>query len=403
MARRAPRVLTPSDLGAETLGRVHVGGRVVQAGAGTLTLADAFGLVHAEGRTLAALPGEILVLRGVYDGKRLTGASVVERATGEEPRATGDFARLAFGERGRNLRFRSVALAAVRDYFAAERFLEVATPFRVRAPGVDANVDALRAEGGFLITSPELHMKRLLVGGMPRIFEVARVSRADESGTLHEPEFTLIEWYRAFADPPAIRADTEALVARVARAISGKDRLVTPDGRSLSTRRPFPCLSVREAFRRYAGVKDASALAERDEARYFELLVGRVEPALAEFDRPVFLCDYPRSQAALARISESDPSVGERFELYAGGVELSNGYGELTDAQEQEARFIAERDRRRAEKRRVYPLDRRFLAALREGMPRASGNALGFDRLLMLATGAKSIAEVTAFPARDAF
>jgi lysyl-tRNA synthetase class 2 len=401
MPTRPSRVLAPSDLGAGTRGRVRVGGRVVHAAPGSLTLADAFALVHVDGTKLDAAIGELLVVRGAYDGARITRARILERAPGAEPHAAGDFARLTFSERGRNLRQRAAALGAVREYFATERFVEVSTPFRVRAPGVDANVDALRAEGGYLITSPELHLKRLLVGGMPRIFEVARVSRADESGTLHEPEFTLLEWYRAFADQTEIRADTEALVARVARAVSGKDRLITPDGRTLSTRRPFPCLSVRDAFRRYAGVRDASALAERDEARYFELLVSRVEPALAAFDRPVFLCDYPRSQAALARLSADDPSVGERFELYAGGVELSNGYGELTDPVEQEQRFIAERDRRRSEKRRVYPLDRRFLASLREGMPRASGNALGFDRLLMLALGAKSIAQVIAFPVRE--
>jgi len=400
MPARPPRVLAPSDLGAGTSGRVFVGGRVVHADDASLTLADAFALVRVEGPALDASIGELLVVRGAYVGGRITRARIVERAAGAEPHADGDFARLTFSERGRNLRQRAMALAAVREYFAAEKFVEVATPFRVRAPGVDANVDALRAEGGYLITSPELHLKRLLVGGMPRIFEVARVSRADESGTLHEPEFTLLEWYRSFADQAEIRADTEAIVARVARAVSGKDRLITPDGRTLSTRRPFPSISVNDAFRRYANVRDASALAEHNEAHYFELLVSRVEPALATFDRPVFLCDYPRSQAALARLSPTDPSVGERFELYAGGVELSNGYGELTDPVEQERRFVAERARRRAEKRRVYPLDRRFLAALREGMPRASGNALGFDRLLMLALGAKSIADVVAFSAR---
>lgn len=399
MPARAPRVLAPSDLGAGTRGRVHVGGRVVQADDASLTLSDAFALVRVEGPALAASIGELLVVRGTFAGGRITRAHITERAAGAEPHAAGDFAHLTFSERGRNLRQRAAALTAVREYFATERFVEVSTPFRVKAPGVDANVDALRAEGGYLITSPELHLKRLLVGGMPRIFELARVSRADESGTLHQPEFTLLEWYRAFADQAEIRADTEALVARVARAVSGKDRLITPDGRTLSTRRPFPSISVNEAFRRYANVRDASALAERDEARYFDLLVSRIEPALATFDRPVFLCDYPRSQAALARLSPTDPSVGERFELYAGGVELSNGYGELTDPVEQEQRFVAERARRRAEKRRVYPLDRRFLAALREGMPRASGNALGFDRLLMLALGAKSIAGVIAFPA----
>jgi lysyl-tRNA synthetase class 2 len=264
---------------------------------------------------------------------------------------------------------------------------------------VDAHVDAFRAEGGFLITSPELAMKRLLVGGLPRIYQLSRVLRVDEAGTLHEPEFTLLEWYRAFSGYEAVLADTEALVREVARAASGRAELVTPAGKKLVLRGPFPRLSVREAFRKYARVSDAAELAASDESRYFELLVERVEPELARLDRPVFLLDYPLTQAALARPSPADPSVAERFELYAGGVELSNGYGELVDPVEQERRFRAERARRKTERRRVYPLDRRFLSALREGMPGAGGNALGFDRLLMLAAGAKSVAEVMAFPA----
>ncbi|HEX6764327.1 MAG TPA: amino acid--tRNA ligase-related protein, partial [Polyangiaceae bacterium] len=153
-----------------------------------------------------------------------------------------------------------------------------------------------------------------------------------------------------------------------------------------------------EAFRRWAGVRDASELAARDKDRYFELLVGRVEPKLAELPRPVFLCDYPITEAALARPSPKDPSVAERFELYVGGVELSNGYGELTDPVEQKRRFEAERAARKAQGRRTYPLDASFLEALGEGMPRAGGNALGLDRLIMLALGAKSVSEVIAFP-----
>jgi lysyl-tRNA synthetase class 2 len=241
-------------------------------------------------------------------------------------------------------------------------------------------------------------MKRLIVGGLPRIFELARVSRADEHGVLHEPEFTLLEWYRAFAGQDEIRADTELVIERVARALRGRPELVAPSGRVIDVRPPFSRLTVRDAFRRWAGVRDASRLARRNPDRFFELLVGRVEPRLARLPRPVFLCDYPITQAALARPSPSDPSVAERFELYVGGIELSNGYGELTDPVEQRKRFVAERKRRKAARRPAYPIDERFLAALREGMPRAGGNALGFDRLLMLALGAKSVQEVVAFP-----
>jgi lysyl-tRNA synthetase class 2 len=306
--------------------------------------------------------------------------------------------RFAWSSRGRNLLLRGRALAAIRAFFAERGFVEVATPFRVRAPGVDAHVDALRADGGYLITSPELHMKRLLVGGMPRVFELARVARAGELGALHEPEFTLLEWYRAFAGQEEIQADTERLVASVASSVRGRPEVVLPSGRIVPVKPPFSRISVRDAFRRWARVRDAARLAERDPDAYFELLVGKVEPGLAALERPVFLCDYPLSQAVLARPSPSDPTVAERFELYVGGVELSNGYGELTDAREQERRFRAESARRRAERRRTYPIDRAFLAALREGMPRAGGNALGVDRLIMLAAGARTVAEVVAFP-----
>src|SRR5690606_6132495 len=144
--------------------------------------------------------------------------------------------------------------------------------------------------------------------------------------------------------------------------------------------------------------RDVADLAASDEARYFELLVSRVEPALARLDRPVFLHDYPLTQAALARPCPDDPRFAERFELYAGGIELANGYGELTDPVEQRRRFVAERRRRQAEKRPVYPLNERFLAALVEGMPPSGGNALGVDRLIALALGAPDIRAVIAFP-----
>ncbi|HEX5099172.1 MAG TPA: EF-P lysine aminoacylase EpmA, partial [Polyangiaceae bacterium] len=353
------------------------------------------------GRGLDAKPGELVVVAGRLVRGSLRDAKLVERTRAPLPRGDGDLARFTLEGTAARLRERALVLAEIRAYFAEQSFLEVETPIRVRAPGVDAHVDAIASAGRYLITSPELAHKRLLVGGLPRIFELARVLRADERGPLHEPEFLLLEWYRAFAGVDAIRAETEALVVRVARRVRGRAELVAPGGRKLSLRRPFPRISVRDAFRRYAGIKDAVALAASDEARYFELLVGRVEPALAKLERPVFLVDYPLSQAALARPSARDPSVAERFELYAGGVELSNGYGELTDPVEQARRFRAERAARRAEGRRVYPTDQRFLRALREGMPQAGGNALGVDRLVMLVTGAARISDVVAFPSDE--
>ena len=391
-------VLAPSDVTRSSSGRATLGGRVLVGSPSGFVLGDAFARVMVSGKGLEAEPGELVVVSGRLVRGSLRDATLVERTRAPLPRGDGEVARFTLEGTATRLRERARVLAEIRAFFSEQSFLEVQTPIRVRAPGVDSHVDAIASAGRYLITSPELAHKRLLVGGLPRIFELARVLRADERGPLHEPEFLLLEWYRAFAGYEAILADTEALLVRVARRVRGSAELIAPGGKKLSLRRPFPRLSVRDAFRRYAGVKDAVALAASDEARYFELLVGRVEPALAKLDRPVFLVDYPLSQAALARPSVRDPSVAERFELYAGGVELSNGYGELTDPVEQARRFRAERALRRADGRRVYPTDQRFLRALREGMPNAGGNALGVDRLVMLVTGAARIGDVVAFP-----
>jgi len=340
----------------------------------------------------------LLIAGGRWTGKALEGARILEHQPCPAPRADGEFSRLALSAAGRALGARARALAVVREYFRGQGFVEVDTPLRVPAPGVDQHMDAVRAEDGYLVTSPEYHMKRLLVGGMPRIFQIGRATRRGERGTLHEPEFSLLEWYRAFAGQEDVLRDTEQIVARVVRALAGKARLTRAKGPSVDVRPPFPRLTIRDAFRRHAGVADAAELAQTDEDRYFEIYVERVEPALARLSRPVFLCDYPASQAALARRSPSDPSVAERFELYVAGVELCNGYGELTDPGEQRARILAERKRRHAERRPVYPIDEKFLAALGEGLPPSAGNALGLDRLVMLALGASGLSDVVSFP-----
>jgi lysyl-tRNA synthetase class 2 len=400
--RRVGRLpLAPSDLGARAAARVRleVGGRVLLASERELRLADAFATAVVVGLDPGRVKvGDLLVVSGVWNGTELVGARLVEHFPCPEPKASGDFARLSFRGVGPFLRARALALATLRAYFDAEGFLEVDPPARVRAPGVDLNVEALRAEEGWLVPSPELSLKRLLVGGVPRLYSLSHAFRRDEQGTLHEPEFLLLEWYRAFAGQEAVLVDTEALVLEVAKALTKKPHLHAPDGRKLDVRPPFPRVTVREAFKRFAEISDATDLAATDEDRYFRLLVDRVEPALARFDKPVFLCEYPLTQAALARPSPSDPRVAERFELYAGGVELCNGYGELVDPVEQRRRFVAERAERRAAGRRVYPLAARFIAALEEGMPPSGGNALGVDRLILLATGAKRISDVIPEP-----
>jgi lysyl-tRNA synthetase class 2 len=390
---RSSTPLAPSDLASVRANRrIRVAGRVLVARGRELDLADALGTVRVRCSAAPRLAeGDLATALGRWTGRAVVEAEITLDRRCPPPRGDGEFSRLAGSAVGRNLRARSRALEVVRRYFREQRFVEVDTPLRVPAPGVDLHMDAVRAEGGYLVTSPEHQMKRLLVGGLPRIFQVSRATRRAELGRLHEPEFVMLEWYRAFAGFEDVLHDTERIVARVVTALAGKPRTPGTGGRSVDVRPPF---------RRHAGIADAAELAASDEDRYFELLVDRVEPALARLPRPVFLCDYPASQAALARRSPADPAVAERFELYVAGVELCNGYGELTDPVEQRRRMLADSRRRRRERRPVYPIDEKFLAALSEGLPPSAGNALGLDRLILLALGAPSLAEVTAFPSQ---
>lgn len=355
-------------------------------------MADAFARVSVEMSEPAAVePGDLVVVSGRPAQKRLRDGILLSRQPCPTPTAGGEFYRSVFAGEAERLRDAARAAAAIRAFFVERGFIEVATPLRVPAPGVDFHVDAIAASGQYLITSPELEMKRLLVGGMPKIFQLARVARADEQGPLHAPEFTMLEWYRAFAGLEDVLLDTEQLVRSVVRSLAGEDDVFVLGSRKVNVAQPFERITVREAFARYAGIEDAAELAARDEDRYFELLVSKVEPALAERPRPVFLTHYPISQAALSRPHADDPSVAERAELYFGGVELCNAYGELTDPIEQRRRMADEAERRRASSRPVYPLDEPFLAALVEGMPPSAGNALGFDRLVMVATNRSEI------------
>jgi lysyl-tRNA synthetase class 2 len=325
---------------------------------------------------------------------------------------------------GERLRRRAVIAEALRGYFRAEGFLEVETPVMARSPGLDLHLHAFgvqypespvagvdqsglfpssRPPSGepvaYLITSPEYHMKRLLVGGVAKCFQLARCFRAGELGRRHEPEFTMLEWYRAWAPVAAMLRDTEAVV-RAAAAAGPTPGALSVGGAVVSLAEPFERLTVREAFARYApAAGDPIALAEKDEDRFFGVLVERIEPRLG-MERPTFLTRYPARLASLSRLAEDDPSVCERFELYVHGIELCNGFLELTDPVEQRARL--QRDQRERAERGlpVYPIDERFLSALEEGMPPSVGNALGVDRLIALVLGQGSIADVMAFPDR---
>ena len=294
---------------------------------------------------------------------------------------------------------RARLLTETRAFFASRGYVEVETPIAVPSPGLDFHLDAFEATGGktkrFLITSPEYQMKRLLVdhAGSPRIFQITRAFRAGELGDRHNPEFTILEFYRAHAGVEAIMRDTEQLVARLTGGT------VNVEGRTIDVRPPLARLSVAQAFERFANVDEDEMLrlANEDETTFFEKLAFVVEPALAKLDHGVFLVDYPTTQASLARKKPGDARYAERFELYVAGVELCNGFGELTDAAEQRARFLHDQAERKDKGKPVYPIDERFVEALERGMPPSGGNAIGLDRLVALACGTTSIKDVIAF------
>jgi lysyl-tRNA synthetase class 2 len=302
-----------------------------------------------------------------------------------------------------HLTLRARVFATVREFFATRAYLEVETPALVPSPGLDLHLDAFAVttpEGrhaGYLITSPEYQMKRLLCAGLPRTFQFARCFRAGEIGRRHNPEFTMLEWYRAGSGYEELMSETEALVRQVANV--HRDGVLWA-GHDIDLREPFERLTVAQAFERFAGIpRDGMLdLARSDEDAYFRVLVDQVEPGIGSLGRPLFLHDYPATQASLARKKPNEPEVCERFELYVGDIELCNGFGELCDPVEQRARFLDDQEARRRQGKPVYPIDERFLEALESGMPDASGNALGLDRLIACVAGTDSIDEVMAFP-----
>lgn len=365
----------------------RLGARVVAVDEGTLTLADAFATCTVAGH--AEVGDLVLVDVTGRDGPTWLGAvAVVGRSHG-----AAESSRLR--TRGALLRGRARLMAAVRAFFVERGFLEVETPIVVPSPGLDVHLDAMESDGRYLVTSPEYQMKRLLVGGMPRIFQIVKCFRKGEVGARHNPEFTMLEWYRAFASFESLIAETEALVVAVATAARGRPELIA-NGRTIALDPPFERLPLATAFARHAHMSEREALA-LDEERFFRVLVEDVEPALAA-GPPVALVDWPIAQASLARRKPGDPRVAERFELMVGGVELCNGFGELVDPDEQRARFAADQRERAARGLPVYPIDERFVAALDEGMPPSAGNALGLDRLFACALGATSIGDVITFP-----
>ena len=303
------------------------------------------------------------------------------------------------------LRARAQLYGAIRGFFEARGVLEVETPILSAAATVDPNIDsfATREKPGserWLQTSPEFAMKRLLAAGSGPIYQIARVFRREEAGRHHNPEFSMLEWYRPCWDHLRLMDEVEALLR-----FAG-----VPDGPR------WERLSYREAFLRHAALDPFGASLEQlrevcvaqlnlsgelaggtSRDVYLDLLMSAAVGPQLGLEVPVFLHDFPASQAALARVRPGDPPVAERFELFWKGIELANGFHELTDAAEQQRRFEQDRARRAAQGREAPPYDARLIEALRAGMPQCAGVALGLDRVLMLMLGLAELAEVLAF------
>ena len=287
---------------------------------------------------------------------------------------------------------RSRIIQAVRDFFIDRGFLEIETPVRIPVPALELHIDAVPSGDYFLRTSPELHMKRLLAAGYERIFQIGPCFRHGEKGRLHNPEFTMLEWYRLNADYNSILLDAKMLMAFLAEKILG-DCSIIYQGKKIELMPLWECIQVDDAFLLNAGW---SPVKHYDADRFDMDLIEKVEPNLPS-DRPVVLMDYPAEAAALARRKPGRQEVAERWELYIGGMELVNAFSELTDPLEQRRRFEECAAERRRADRPVYALDEKFLASLEKGMSASGGAALGLDRLVMLFADTTEIEQVRSF------
>ncbi|CAB1062898.1 Translation elongation factor P Lys34--(R)-beta-lysine ligase [Olavius sp. associated proteobacterium Delta 1] len=290
-----------------------------------------------------------------------------------------------------NLYLRSQVIQAVRRFFIESDYLEVDTPIRIPAPAPEAHIDAVATEDQFLQPSPEMCMKQLLAAGFPRIFQICKCFRHHERGRKHLPELTMLEWYQAGSNYFDLMQECERLVCFVAHQLDRGDKLIYRD-RPIELAKPWLRLSVTEAFNQYGSISMNKALATDS---FDEVMALDIEPNLGD-PNPVFLYDYPARHGALARLKPQEPLLAERFELYIAGIELCNGFSELTGAVEQRDRFEKEQHLRQSLNKSLYPMPEKFLAALAD-MPDAGGNALGIDRLVMLFADTDKIDDVVTF------
>ncbi len=290
---------------------------------------------------------------------------------------------------------RSRILQAIRRFFIERGYLEVETPYIIPAPAPEVHIDAMSAGDLFLHTSPELCMKRLMAAGYHKIFQISKCFREGERGDLHLPEFTMLEWYRAGIDYGSLMEECESMILSVVKDVATGESNDYASA-NMNFESPWERLSVEDAFDLYASITPEMAVKK---GLFDEIMVQEVEPHLG-VTRPVFLYDYPSSLASLARLRHDDHMVAERFELYMGGMELANGFSELTEENEQRARFEEVLAKRIELGKKATPMPEKFLKALQH-MPESAGIALGIDRLVMIFTGTHKIDDVVSFTQDD--
>ncbi len=290
-----------------------------------------------------------------------------------------------------NLKLRSKIVKAIRAFFESHDYLEVETPICIPAPAPEAYIDAISCEDLYLHTSPELCMKRLVASGYARIFQICKCFRKEEEGQNHLPEFTLLEWYHTGSTYLDLMRQCEQLILYIANFI-GLGETFTHFNTKIDLSPPWNYVTVAEAFEKFAPVSLDDAL---NNNTFDEVVAFEIEPHLG-IGKPVFLYDYPSEKGALATLKKNDPNFAERFELYIAGIELCNGFTELTDAKEQRRRFEEEQVNREKMGALQTPMPEKFLQAL-AFMPDVAGNALGVDRLIMLLTNCDNIEDVVTF------
>lgn len=305
---------------------------------------------------------------------------------------------------------REKVVDVIRSFFKGQGFHEVFTPVLVPIPSIEPNLEVFKTElrtskgekrNAYLIMSPEFSIKKLLVGGIGNCFEITKCFRNEEEvSSLHNPEFTMLEWYRLNADYFDVMEDFEKLFIEIVKKVNPKVDLSKWEyqGNVFDLTTPWPRIRIPDAFEKYAG-HDVLEVSDED---FYQIYFNKIEPMLQKMGKPYFIYDYPVSQASLSRPAK-DPRFAERFEVFIGGVELGNCFSELTDAKEQKKRFEEDRATRLAQGKEDYPIDEDLIEALVSGLPAVAGIAVGVDRLVMLAGNLGSLEETLFFPGRELF